>query len=80
MLIVTLGVMNWLRLLNLKEISLLLWVYHIDFGPSNLEIAKKSYEISSKVVDKEIDRLEQAYRAERLRKLENIPSSEKKRY
>ena len=46
--------------------------------PSNLEIAKKSYEISSKVVDKEIDRLEQAYRAERLRKLENIPSSEKK--
>lgn len=46
--------------------------------PSNLEIAKKSYEISSKVVEKEIDRLEQAYRAERLRKLENIPSLEKK--
>lgn len=46
--------------------------------PSNLEIAKKSYEISSKVVEKEIDRLEQAYRADRLRKLENIPSLEKK--
>ena len=46
--------------------------------PSNLEIAKKAYEISSKVVDKEIDRLEQAYRADRLRKLENIPSLEKK--
>ena len=46
--------------------------------PSNLEIAKKSYEISSNVVEKEIDRLEQAYRAERLRKLENIPSLERK--
>ena len=46
--------------------------------PSNLEIAKKSYEISSRVVEKEIDRLEQAYRAERLRKLENIPSLERK--
>lgn len=46
--------------------------------PSSLEIAKKSYEMSSRVVDKEIDRLEQAYRAERLRRLENIPSLEKK--
>lgn len=46
--------------------------------PSNLEIAKKSYEISSKVVEKEIERLEKAYHADRLRHLENIPSLEKK--
>ena len=46
--------------------------------PDNLEIVKRAYEVSSRVVEKEIDRLEQAYRAERLRKLENIPSLERK--
>ena len=46
--------------------------------PSNLEIAKKAYEISSNVVEKEIERLEKAYHADRLRHLENIPSLERK--